>query len=47
MQKILVTGATGFIGKYVIDELLKHNIEIFSVQRSTKSEKGKNVKTQC
>jgi nucleoside-diphosphate-sugar epimerase len=39
MQKILVTGATGFIGNYVIDELLKHNIEIFSVQRSTKSEK--------
>lgn len=38
MQKILVTGAPGFIGKYVIDELLKHNIEIFSVQRSTKSE---------
>lgn len=38
MQKILVTGATGFIGHHVIDELLKHNIEIFSVQRSTKSE---------
>jgi nucleoside-diphosphate-sugar epimerase len=42
VQKILVTGATGFIGNYVINELLKHNIEIFSVQRRTKSEKVQN-----
>ena len=42
MKKILLTGASGFIGNYVVSELLKHNIEIFSVQRSTNSEKVTN-----
>ena len=42
MKKILLTGASGFIGNYVVSELLKHNIEIFSVQRSTNSEKVSN-----
>ena len=37
MSKILVTGATGFIGKYVISELLKYDLEIFSVERINKS----------
>lgn len=30
MKKVLVTGATGFIGKYVIEELLKHDIKIIA-----------------
>ncbi len=27
-MKVLVTGATGFIGKYVVDELLRHNHKV-------------------
>lgn len=40
MKKILVTGATGFIGNYVIEELLKHDVEI--VATSSNAEKAKN-----
>ena len=29
-MKVLVTGATGFIGNYVIDELLRHKIEVIA-----------------
>lgn len=38
-MKILVTGATGFIGNYVITELLKRNIEVIAT--STNIEKAK------
>jgi nucleoside-diphosphate-sugar epimerase len=38
-MKILVTGATGFIGNYVITELLKKNIEV--IASSTNIEKAK------
>lgn len=38
-MKILVTGVTGFIGSYVIEELLKHNVEIIAT--STNKEKAK------
>ncbi len=30
-MKILVTGATGFLGKYVIDELLAHDYTIVAL----------------
>ena len=39
MKKVLVTGATGFIGNYVIAELLKYNVEI--VATSSNAEKAK------
>ena len=35
-MKILVTGATGFLGKYVIDELLEHNYSIVAFGRNEK-----------
>jgi len=39
MKKVLVTGATGFIGNYVIKELLKYDIEIIAT--SSREEKAK------
>jgi dTDP-6-deoxy-L-talose 4-dehydrogenase (NAD+) len=39
MQKVLVTGATGFIGNYVIQELLKNNVQVIAT--STSEEKAK------
>jgi nucleoside-diphosphate-sugar epimerase len=39
MKKVLVTGATGFIGIYVIKELLKHDVEIIAT--SSNEEKAK------
>jgi dTDP-6-deoxy-L-talose 4-dehydrogenase (NAD+) len=39
MKKVLVTGATGFIGNYVIDELLKYGLEITAT--SSNEEKAK------
>ncbi|MFT4152589.1 NAD-dependent epimerase/dehydratase family protein [Parafilimonas sp.] len=38
-MKILVTGATGFIGNYVMNELLKHDVEIIAT--SSNEEKAK------
>ena len=39
-MKVLVTGATGFIGNYVIKELLKNNIEVIAT--STNQQKAKS-----
>lgn len=39
MKKVLVTGATGFIGNYVINELLKHDVEVIAT--SSNKEKAK------
>ena len=33
-MKILVTGATGFLGKYVIEELLDHDYSIVAFGRN-------------
>ena len=41
MKKILVTGATGFIGNHVIASLLQHNCEV--VATSSNGEKAKNA----
>ena len=39
-MKILVTGATGFLGKYVIDELLAHDYTIVAFGRNEKNGKA-------
>lgn len=36
-MKILVTGATGFIGNYVIRELLKNNIQVIATSENKKA----------
>ena len=33
-MKVLVTGATGFIGKYVVDELLRHNHKVIASSKT-------------
>ena len=42
MQKVLVTGATGFIGNYVVEELLQRN---YTVITSSASEAGARQKS--
>ena len=37
-MKIILTGATGFIGNYVVAELLKHNIKIVACGIEQKEE---------
>ena len=36
MRKVLVTGATGFIGNYVIEELLKQNVTVVATSSNEK-----------
>ena len=43
-MKILVTGATGFLGKYVIEELLDHDYSIVAFGRNEKV--GKALESQ-
>jgi len=38
VNKILVTGATGFIGNYVIEELLKYDVKIIATGNRSKQE---------
>ena len=44
-MKILVTGATGFLGKYVIEELLDHEYSIVAFGRNEKV--GKALESEC
>jgi CDP-paratose synthetase len=47
-MKILVTGATGFLGKHLIDFLLSKGIEIVSIiRKESKNEFPLNVETYC
>ena len=41
-MKILVTGATGFIGNYVIEELLKQEFQVIATSRNIEKAKEKS-----
>lgn len=41
-KKILITGATGFLGKYVVDIFLENNFEVYALGRNEK--KGEELK---
>ena len=36
MKTVLVTGATGFLGKYVIEELVQHGYQVRAFGRNSK-----------
>lgn len=42
MQKVLVTGATGFIGNYVVEELLQRNYHVIASSANEATAKQKN-----
>ena len=35
-MKVLVTGATGFLGKYLVQELVENNYEVVALGRNKK-----------
>ena len=37
MMKILITGASGFIGSHIVDEALRRDMEVWVVVRKTTS----------
>lgn len=39
MQKILVTGATGFLGKYIVEELVRSGAQVFALGRNEQAGK--------
>ena len=41
MKKAIVTGATGFIGKFLVRELVNQNVEVIAVVR----QRTKNLNT--
>jgi nucleoside-diphosphate-sugar epimerase len=41
-MKILVTGATGFVGRHVINELLKYNHQVIAATRKSNFSSGQN-----
>lgn len=44
-MRVLVSGATGFLGKYILDELSKHNYKIVATGRNI--EQGKKLENKC
>jgi len=48
-MKIAVTGATGFVGQYVVQELIRQNINVIAISRHKSSlwQDNKLVKTIC
>ncbi|HRO85730.1 MAG TPA: NAD(P)-dependent oxidoreductase [Niabella sp.] len=47
MQKVLVTGATGFIGNYVVEALLKRNYHVIASSGNEATAKQKNWFTKA
>ena len=39
MKKVLITGASGFIGSFLVEEALKHNFEVYAGVRKSSSRK--------
>lgn len=37
MKKVIVTGASGFIGKALVKRLLKDNVEVWAIVRDRKN----------
>ena len=37
MEKILVTGASGFIGSFIVEEALKRGMDVWAAMRKTSS----------
>ena len=35
MKSVVITGATGFVGIWLVKELLKENIKVFAIVRDT------------
>ena len=35
MQKVIVTGANGFVGYWLIKELMKHSIKVIAIVKDT------------
>jgi nucleoside-diphosphate-sugar epimerase len=46
-MKVLVTGATGFIGKEIVSELLKNNFETIGIANLKSAEKSSVQKSEC
>lgn len=45
MNKIIVTGATSMIGVALIEEAVKHNVEVYAIVRSNTSRAGRLPET--
>ena len=39
MKKILVTGASGFVGSFLVEECLRRNLQVYAGVRKTSSRK--------
>ncbi|WP_333784595.1 complex I NDUFA9 subunit family protein [Thermocrinis sp.] len=40
MERVAITGATGFVGRYIVDELLKRKYKVFALVRNVDKLKG-------
>ena len=44
LNNVLLTGATGFVGKYVVDELVRRGVSLTVLVRKKKNDIPKSVK---